>query len=320
MLQEKNLMDLYMRMLRIRMVEDEIAVKYNEREMHTPIHLYSGQEAVAVGVCSCLEKEDKVFSNHRCHGHYLAKGGNLKKLICELYNKREGCSKGKGGSMHITDIEAGFPVSSAIVAGQVPVATGAALAMKIKRTGNIAVVFFGDGATEEGVVYESICFAKLKKLPILFVCEDNKYAVSSSFADREPLERVSDKFQAIICAERVDGNDVIAVQNMVKRYIDDIRKNQNPVFLECSTYRYRHHHNITTGVELEYRSQEEWDKWKERDPILMLENYLLEKGILQKKEKDKIIKGINNEIETAFSFARKSKLPECSDLIEGVWG
>ena len=182
-------------MKRIRMIEEAIANNYNNdiREMHTPIHLYNGQEAVAVGVCSELRKEDVVFSNHRCHGHYLAKGGDLNKMMAELHNRKTGCCKGHGGSMHLMDKENGVALASAIVAGNVSIATGFAMAEKMKKTTNIAVVFFGDGASEEGSVYESICFAKLMNLPIVFVCENNLYSIATPMEKREPNQDISSK-------------------------------------------------------------------------------------------------------------------------------
>lgn len=228
----ENVLAMYKSMLKIRMVETAIADNYyNEvREMHTPVHLYDGQEAVAVGVCIQLDKEDVIFSNHRCHGHYLAKGGNLKAMIAELFTKESGCCHGMGGSMHLTDRSAGVAVSSAIVAGNVSVATGYALAMKQQESPNIAVAFLGDGASEEGSVYESICFAQIHKLPILYVCENNLYAISTKLEIREPLPSISAKFKTIMPTKMIDGNNVFEVFEETRHILRQIRCGKGPFF------------------------------------------------------------------------------------------
>lgn len=315
------LLKYYTEMKRIRLVECAIADNYfnDVREMHTPIHLYDGQEAVAVGVCQQLESEDVIFSNHRCHGHYLAKGGNLRKMIAELFTKETGCCKGKGGSMHLADKSAGVALSSAIVAGNVSVGTGYALGFKQQESHNIAVVFLGDGATEEGNVYESICFAKLHALPVLYVCENNLYAVSTAYDVREPLHRVSDKFKTIIETHIIDGNDIFEVANISSDCIKRIRNGEGPVFLECMTYRFRDHHSIKTGIESGYRTLEEWQDWNAKCPIKALENYLISKNWIDTEKIISIEEELQNEILDAFHFAHESSLPRPESLFENVW-
>lgn len=317
-----KLLDLYKKMKRIRMVETAIADNYNNevREMHTPIHLYDGQEAVAVGICSVLIKEDVIFSNHRCHGHYLAKGGDLDKMIAELHNKETGCSKGHGGSMHLIDKENGVALTSAIVSGNVSIGTGYALAEKMKRSNNIAVVFFGDGASEEGSVYESICFAELRKLPVVFVCENNLYSIATPMDRREPNKDISSKFETILPAQKVNGNDVLAVREAAKMAVDAARKGRGPSLLECMTYRLRAHHNIGDGVDGRFRTEQELTDWKNDDPIEKLKKKLLQENLADEKKLYDIEQNIEQEIQEAFRYARSSACPEASELFNGLWG
>lgn len=312
----------YREMLRIRMVEATIAENYNKqpRQMHTPIHLYDGQEAVAVGVCSQLRREDVIFSNHRCHGHYLAKGGDLKKMIAELYSKNTGCCHGMGGSMHLTDKTNGIAVSSAIVAGNVSIATGYALAMKMSRKKSVAVVFMGDGASEEGTVYESISFARIHKLPVLYICENNLYAISSNLEQREPLESISDKFKTICNTEIVDGNDVISVSERAQNALKDIKEGSAPYFLECKTYRLRDHHNIETGIKDGYRTQEEWDYWAENSPIEKIRRKISKNEWLKEDDFENIEHSIRGEIVQAFQQAYSDSLPDTHKYLDYLWG
>ncbi len=321
-LKKETVLGLYRSMLRIRMVETAIADNYyNEvREMHTPIHLYDGQEAVAVGICAQMELNDVVFSNHRCHGHYLAKGGNLCAMIAELFSKEDGCCHGMGGSMHLTDRSAGVAVSSAIVAGNVSIATGYALAMKQKNANFLTVVFLGDGASEEGSVYESICFAQIHKLPILYVCENNLYAISTKFSIREPLSSVSDKFRTILPTKIIDGNNIFEVFSEAEIILNKIRNGCGPFFLECQTYRLRDHHNVGTGIQSGYRTQDEWLEWSERSPLEFAKNFLLKKKWITDDEDQQIIADIQKEIDDAFAFARKSAFAHTDNMTRYLWG
>lgn len=312
--------DLLTTMLRIRRVEEEIAARYNKppRPMHTPIHLYEGQEAVASGVCANLLKDDIIFSNHRDHGHYLAKGGDLKKLIAELYCKETGCCRGKGGSMHLCDMENGISVSSAIVAGNIGVATGCALAMKNQGKSSVAVAFMGDGATEEGSVYESLCFAQLYQLPILYVVENNFYAINTPLPVREFSRKVTKKFSGIINADVYDGNDVEVVYSSSQEHLSAIRAGQGPQIVEFLTYRTRAHSNTGDG-ESHVRSREEIEEWKKHDPIDLIINRLIHEDAANSKKIQTIVSDINNEIMDAFDFAEYSPFPEDKEVFEDVF-
>ena len=318
---ENMLLKLYYSMKRIRMVENYIADHYNGevREMRTPIHLCDGQEGMAAGVCGNLHRQDTVFGNHRSHGHYLAKGGDLKKMVAELHNRETGCCRGRGGSMHLIDRENGVALTSSIVAGNVSIAVGYALAQKMKKTDTISVVFFGDGASEEGSVYESICYAKINRLPVLFVCENNLYSISTPFCVREPNADIGSKFETILPVASVDGNDVLTVYEKTREITEHIRNGEGPWFLECKTYRYRNHHNTGNGVDNRFRTTEELDLWKAKCPIMKLERKLSAEGLLENAEIERIEDEIQKEIEAAFSYAKESACPDAGTLCEGVW-
>lgn len=311
---------LYMEMKKIRLTEERIGFKFQEQEMRTPMHLYLGQEAVAVGICQNLVKEDVIYSNHRGHGHYIAKGGSIAKLVAELYNKEGGCSKGRGGSMHIIDNEAGVGLTSSIVSGSVPIATGEAMSFKMNKTKNVAVTFFGDGASEEGCIYESICFAALHKLPVIFVCENNEYAMYTTLDKREPVKDISMKFQGILPTVIADGNDVEKTFEVAKEAVDRARRGEGPTFIEFNTYRYANHYETKNGDPLGFRPQEEYDSWKTKCPIQKLENKLMDKNLLSFDKIKDIDNEINSEIDKAFEYAKQSELPKADDIMSGLWG
>ena len=230
---------LYSEMLRIRCVEEKIAEKYHEAKMRCPTHLSIGQEAVPVALSSIIKKDDFAVSTHRGHAHYLAKGGSLKKMIAEIYGKSTGCSKGKGGSMHLIDKTVSFMGTSAIVGNSIPLGVGLALSSKLKSSDNISCVYFGEGATEEGVFYESVNFAVLKKLKVLFICENNLYSVYSPLSVRQPHDRkINEMVKGLgIKSEKCDGNNIIECKNTLDPIISEIRKNSTPYFIEFKTYR-----------------------------------------------------------------------------------
>jgi len=302
-----NNLDLYAQMLRIRLIEEEIAKRYSEQEMRCPTHLSIGQEAVAVGISSVLTLSDKVFSSHRAHAHYLAKGGDLNKLIAELYGKVTGCTGGRGGSMHLCDLSAGFVASTAIVANSIPLAVGSALHQKISKKEDISVTYFGDGATEEGAFYESANFAVLKKLPALFICENNQYSVYSPLSVRQPTGRNITELSKSIGLEaiEVDGNDIHQVINAAERGVEYIKNGQGPVLIECHTYRHREHCGPNFDDDLNYRNEDEVKQWLARDPIV-----LMKQGYLSQVDEQTLIsinKNIQIEINAAFEFAKMSK-------------
>ena len=300
---------LFESMLRIRLVEESIANKYSEQKMRCPTHLSIGQEAIAVGVCANLTSQDQVLSTHRAHAHYLAKGGCLNSMMAEIYGKASGCSKGMGGSMHLIDTSVGFMGSTAIVGNTIPVAVGLALEKKLTRKKSIACVFFGDGATEEGAFYESVNFAIIHSLPILFICENNLYSVYSGLEVRQPVDRKIYKMVRAmgISAQHGNGNDVEEVARKVKHAKTMILKSQGPQFLEFDTYRWREHCGPNFDNNIGYREESEFLKWKKKDP---LKNFYSENS---QKYIDRKIDTISQEIDDAHQFADDSKFPTLQD-------
>ena len=300
---------LFESMLRIRLVEESIANKYSEQKMRCPTHLSIGQEAIAVGVCANLTSQDQVLSTHRAHAHYLAKGGCLNSMMAEIYGKASGCSKGMGGSMHLIDTSVGFMGSTAIVGNTIPVAVGLALEKKLTRKKSIACVFFGDGATEEGAFYESINFAIIHSLPIIFICENNLYSVYSGLEVRQPVDRKIYKMVRAmgISAQHGNGNDVEEVARKVKHAKTIILKSGGPQFLEFDTYRWREHCGPNFDNNIGYREESEFLKWKKKDP---LKNFYSENS---QKYIDRKIDTISQEIDDAHQFADDSKFPTLQD-------
>lgn len=315
-----TLRSLYMVMLRIRKFEERTADIITTGEIKCPTHLYIGQEAIAAGVCAHLRKDDYVFSTHRSHGHYMAKGGDIKAMMAEMYGKVTGCSRGRGGSMHLASPELGLPGSSAIVAGTIPVAVGAALAFSMMREDRVAVVFFGEGAVCEGVFYESLNLASLMKLPVIFVCENNMYAthmpISANHADTSIYEKAN-AFN--MPGVKVDGNNVMEVYGTAENAIEDARAGRGPSLIECTTYRWRGHVGPSYDVGNGLRTQEELDYWMDKCPIRALESFLVELGILSEAERTQIDEELNKEVEEAVTFAKDSPYPDESELLNNVF-
>lgn len=312
---------MYVTMVKIRKFEETVAELVTPpKKIITPCHLYIGEEAVATGVCTALKRDDYVFSTHRSHGHFIAKGGDLKALMAELHCKKTGCSKGKGGSMHVASPDIGLMGSSAIVAGSIPIAAGAALAFSMQNKDTVSVVFFGDGAAHEGVFYESLNFASLKKLPVIFVCENNFYCTHLSIIDTLADTNIYNKAEVFAMSGiRIDGNNVMEVYKVAKKAIEDARNGKGPTLIECLTYRWRGHVGPFDDLDKGLRSKDELDFWMNRCPITMLEEFLLEHGIMSKLERDRIHKAISEEIEEAVKFARESAYPDENDLLHDVF-
>jgi pyruvate dehydrogenase E1 component alpha subunit len=311
-----ELNDLYHQMLRIRLVEEAIASRYHEQKMRCPTHLSIGQEAVAVGVSSALTIDDKVYSSHRAHAHYIAKGGSIDKLIAELYGKKTGCTGGRGGSMHLCDLDVGFMASTAIVANSIPLAVGHALHLQTQNMDAISVAYFGEGATEEGAFYESLNFAVVKSLPVLFVCENNRYSVYSALDARQPKSRNIANLAKAIGANSVelDGNDVMAVAEATEETKASILSGQGPVLLECHTYRQREHCGPNYDDDLNYRPAEEVEYWLRRDPLVLAEEQLPPTF-----SKDDVKALILPEVEQAFSLAETAEFPSIEQNAEYLY-
>jgi pyruvate dehydrogenase E1 component alpha subunit len=312
---------IYKTMLRIRMVEEKIAKLYPEQEMRCPVHLCIGQEAVATGVCANLSRNDYVLSNHRSHGHYLAKGGDLKAMMAELYGKATGCSQGKGGSMHLVDLSTGFLGATPIVGSTIPIAVGVAFGSMMRGEQRVTVIFFGDATVEEGVFHESINFAVLKRLPVIFVCENNLYSVYSPLSVRQPEGR--EIFELAkghgIESYQGDGNDVIQVYTLAEQAIGKARQGGGPTFLEFKTYRWREHCGPYYDNDLGYRTESEFQEWKQRCPIENLKKNLLRDGILCNQDIEGMVSELEAEIEDAIVFAKGSPFPEEQCLLEHIY-
>lgn len=307
-------------MLRIRRIEEALAERYSEEEIRCPMHLCIGQEAIAVGVCSALSKNDVIFSNHRAHGHYLAKGGNLNAMVAELYGRSTGCCGGRGGSMHLIDIEAGFMGSTPIVGGTVPLAVGAAWASSLKGENQVSVVFFGDGCFEEGVIHESLNFSSLHNLPIVFVCENNGFSVYTTLAERQPNRPIYKIAEAHgVRAYQGNGNDVEDVQSIAEAAVQNARLGGGPQFIELSTYRWREHCGPDFDDALGYRTAMEIEKGLKDCPISKLSKQMQQKKILAQCNIEKIEKEIHKEITAAFEFTFSSAKPSFKDASERVY-
>jgi len=313
---------LYYNMLRIRGVEESIAALYPEQEMRCPVHLCAGQEAIAVGVCANLKNQDYVLSNHRSHGHYLAKGGDLKAMMAEIYGKATGCCGGKGGSMHLVDLNVNYLGSTPIVAGIIPVAAGAAFGTQLKgEKGRITVVFLGDAAAEEGVFCETLNFAALKKLPILFVCENNLYSVYSPLSVRQSGDRENINIAKAygIHAEKGYGNDVEEVSKIASKAIEYTRQGKGPSFIEFETYRFREHCGPNYDNKLGYRTESEYEEWRQKCPLDNYEKKLIKQDKLNPQSISDYKQEIEKEFCEAVRFAKESPFPQVEEINRNVY-
>ena len=316
----ENHLALFRSMLRIRRVEEAIADRYAEQEMRCPMHLCIGQEAIAVGVCAALSENDVMFSNHRAHGHYLAKGGNLNAMVAELYGRSTGCCGGRGGSMHLIDLNVGFMGATPIVGGTVPLAVGAAWAALLKAENRISVIFFGDGCFEEGVVHESLNFAALHKLPILFICENNEFSVYTRLNERQakrPIYRIAEAHG--LTSYVGDGNDVEEVFSIAKTAVDSARQGKGPQFIELSTYRWREHCGPDFDDHLGYRAAQEIEIGLKDCPIAKFTTRLKQNNTLSQADVEQFEAEIDEEVSDAFKFALSSAKPSTKDAGERVY-
>lgn len=318
--QYELLLRLHQCLLKVRLAEELLAERYREQEMRTPAHFGTGQEAVAVGVCEALRQTDVVFSHHRCHNHYLAKGGDVYGLAAELYGRADGCSGGRGGSVHLTAPEHGMIATSAILGEMTAVAVGAALAFQMDRKDNIAVTFFGEGAMDEGAFYEALNYASIKRLSVLFVCENNLYATESPLSVRQaPGTDLCERVRAFkVDAWRVDGNDVLEVYQETEKAVARLRRGEGPVFLECMTYRWREHvgPQFDHEVNRTYRSKEEVESWMRRCPVKRSEQRLMELGISSRSELEAMHSRMRTTISETIERARQAPWPDVSTLFD----
>lgn len=307
--------NLYRSLYLIRRTEEEVARVYPSDKIKSPVHLAIGQEAVSVGVCEALQSDDVVFGTYRSHGYYLAKGGDLKKMIAEMYGKIDGVAKGKGGSMHLIDAANGVMGASAVVGTPIANAIGYAYALKYRRKRSIVVCFFGDGAVDEGVFHESLNFAALKSLPVIFVCENNQYAIHTHQSLRQKNTNIWERAKIYgMPSERIDNNDVLLIYEKVNKAAQALRSGEpGPYFFECMTYRWKEHVGPGEDYELGFRTKKEARPWMENDQISRL-GAMLDLGIRQRIEKE-----VEAEIEEAFSFAEESPFPEAHELYTDVF-
>lgn len=308
-------------MLRIRMTEQAIAERYPRQEMRCPVHLCVGQEAVPAGVCAALDRSDLIMSTHRAHGHYLAKGGSLPAMLAEIYGRETGCCGGRGGSMHLLDMHAGFMGSTSIVGGSIPLGAGLAFGALLGRTGQIAAVFFGDAATEEGVFAETLNFAAQKKLPLLFVCEDNQYSTITHRRERRPESfQIADLARCHgIPSFQGNGNDALEVLDLATDAAERIRAGEGPVFLEFSTYRWLEHCGPNCDHEAGLRPLGDLGGWKTSCPIDGLAAKLIDGGALDQETFENMRAVVAEEIRAAFEFAMASPFPDPGGVLDRVY-
>lgn len=296
-------------MMRVRMIEEEIAARYPSQRMRCPVHLSIGQEAVAVGVCAALRKSDSAMGTHRSHAHYLAKGGDLRSMIAELHGNHDGCSSGRGGSMHLIDLDANFLGSTPIVGGSIPVAVGVALNAQLNGRDEVTAIFFGDGATEEGSFFESLNFAAVKKLPIVFICENNLYSVYSALNVRWHSARNNIAIAKGLGsdANMGDGNSVDDVYRLSHAAVESARTGLGPTFLQFSTYRWREHCGPNFDNDLGYRSEAEYRTWQERCPIASYTKELISSSTMDEGSIAEMRSKIAIEISDVFAAVDATK-------------
>ena len=317
-LDHNGMLDLYRIMTTIRNFEERGIPETGQRGMSASVHSSAGQEAVATGVCSQLSNEDYMGSTHRGHGHCIAKGVDPKLMMAELFGRATGPNKGKGGSMHIADMSKGMLGTNGVVGASIPLAVGAALTSKVKQLGRVAVAFFGDGGANQGILHESMNLASIWKLPVIFVCENNGYAMSTPSEYALSTAHVSDRAPGYdMPGFLIDGMDVFAVHDAAGEAVARAREGSGPTLLECETYRYYGH--TVFDDPLTYRSKEEEDHWRARDPILHFRSTVLPMGDITSEELDQIDQEVFDLIEEAVKFADESPLPDPIELYDDVY-
>jgi len=316
-LSKELLIEMHRKMLRIRHFEDKIYFLFLRGIMPGTIHLYQGQEAVAVGVCTSLRKDDVITSTHRPHGHSIAKGVSIKSMMAELFAKTTGCCKGKGGSMHMGDIDVGAVPAIAIVAAGIPIAVGAALAFKMKKTDRVVGCFFGDGAVNEGAFHEAVNMGSIWDCPVIFVCENNLYGASTHVTRVTRIKNLSERAAAYgIPCVTVDGNNVIEVYKAAQQAVERARAGRGPTFIECLTYRHGGHSRRDA---CHYRPKGEKEEWMNKDPLLVMRNYLINEGICTEDILKQMEQEIEREMDEAVEYAQSGSDPKPEATFEDVF-
>lgn len=316
-LTKEKFAEIHRTMLEIRFFEEKVFELYAQNLVPGTIHLYLGEEAVAVGVCSTLRKDDYITSTHRGHGHCIAKGAELKRIMAEILGKKTGYCKGKGGSMHIADFSVGMLGATAVVGAGIPIAVGAGLSIKLDKTDQVVACFFGEGASNQGTFHEGINMASVWNLPVIFVCENNLYAMGTRQSKAMKIENIADRAIAYgIPGIVVDGNDVLAVLEVTQRAVERARKGEGPTLIECKTYRHKGHSRVDPA---RYRSKEEVEEWLAKDPIKRFKQKLLQTHILTESEIQKIESEVLAKIEEAVEFAMQSPYPMREEALEDIY-
>jgi pyruvate dehydrogenase E1 component alpha subunit len=317
MIEKERLIWIYETMNKIRKFEEKALNLFESNKLRGSVHLYIGEEAIATTVCSLLKDADYITSTHRGHGHCIAKGAELGKAMAELMGKATGYCKGRGGSMHIADFTKGNLGANAIVGGGIPVAVGGGLAAYMKGTGQVAVSFFGDGASNQGTFHEGINLAALWKLPVIFICENNGFGISVPLKESTSVENISDRAKGYgIPGYTVDGNDVFAIYDAVEKAVKRARAGEGPTLIECKTYRWLGH---WTGDPQVYRTREEIEEWKKKCPIKRLREYILKNKLLTEEEINKIEQDTQAQVDEATEFALNSPEPDPATVLEDVF-
>jgi pyruvate dehydrogenase E1 component alpha subunit len=315
-----ELIDLYKTMLTIRLFEEHVVDMFARGQVPGLTHAYIGEEAIAAGVCAALRRDDYITSTHRGHGHVIARGADLKRMMAELCGKKTGYCKGKGGPMHIADMSIGILGANGVVGGGIPVAVGAGLSAKRRGTDQVSVSFFGDAASNTGSFHESLNLASVWKLPVVFVCENNLYGISVSQEKHQAIKDIAVRAVAYAMKGAVaDGMDVVAVFEAAKEAVSRARSGQGPTLIECKTYRYRGHHEGDPNMGARYRTKEEIEAWKKKDPIDRMTKLLLKRKAVTGSQLSAMNRDVMAQVKGAVEFALESASPEAQELYEDVY-
>jgi pyruvate dehydrogenase E1 component alpha subunit len=316
-LTKEKLSEIYSKMVEIRLFEEKVFELYGQNLVPGTIHLYAGEEAVAVGVCSALRNDDYITSTHRGHGHCIAKGADLKRTMAEILGKKTGYCRGKGGSMHIADFSVGMLGATAVVGAGIPIAVGAGLSAKLRKTDQVTACFFGEGASNQGTFHESLNMASTWKLPVIFVCENNLYAMGTRQSTIMNIENVAERATAYgMRGTCVDGNDVLAVHEATIEAVGRARRGEGPTLIECKTYRHKGHSRVDPA---KYRPKDEVQSWLQRDPLINFKKYLTHEHLLSEAELLTLENEAAAKIEDAVKFALESSYPAPDEALEGVY-